>query len=123
MDVPEWILQDIAVVAKLTTVRFKLIVQHLLKHWVHELDIDYTKFGKWMPEDTFSASDTKAAIATIEFLLRNAVTFNIEPFMFCQELQQLGLQCEHAAILEKAYKDNVAALQSIARESQSLQRK
>eukprot|EP00954_Amorphochlora_amoebiformis_P027630 1386690-Amorphochlora_amoeboformis.AAC.1 len=91
-DVPEWFFAETAVLAKISSVRTKLICRQILLKLTGK-DINYEKLEKLTTSKrlNFTRSDTKAIIAGLEFILENAAKHNIDVEVLGQELMQLGL--------------------------------
>jgi len=92
LDSPDWILQEVAILSKMSSVRMRLVVRQILQQLLGR-GIDYEKIAKLTTSKrmNFTQSDVKAMIAALDFVLRNAAKYNVDEEVFSTELQQLGL--------------------------------
>jgi hypothetical protein len=90
--VPEWFFAETAVLAKMSSVRIKLICRQILLK-LSGKGVNYEKLQKLTTSkrQSFSRSDVKAIIAGLEFILENAAKHNVEAEVLQEELMQLGL--------------------------------
>jgi hypothetical protein len=87
LDAPDWLLLEIATLSKVGTVNFKLMVMQVMAELLGG-EIDYAKLEKALSD----ASDIKASVAALAFILNSAARYDIENGLLTNELQQLGLQ-------------------------------
>ncbi|XP_073442950.1 COMM domain-containing protein 4 isoform X2 [Dendrobates tinctorius] len=135
LDCPDWVLAEISILAKISSVKLKLICAQVLKEQLGEA-IDYEKilkltsdarFGRgdillgdsWkVPRNRITESgDIKATVAVLCFILSSAAKHNVSGDNLSSELQQLGLPREHAASLCRSYEEKQTALQEMLREN------
>jgi len=102
LDCPDWVLAEINILARLTSVKMKLLVNQVVKGLLSQ-DIDFAKVQKLTSDAKFDSGDMKASIAGIDFIISSATKHNVEPDTLSDELQQLGLPKEHANALCKSY--------------------
>ena len=86
LDAPDWLLLEIATLSKVGTVNFKLMVMQVMAELLGG-EIDYAKLEKALSD----ASDIKASVAALAFILNSAARYDIENGLLTNELQQLGL--------------------------------
>ncbi|XP_043933115.1 COMM domain-containing protein 4 [Protopterus annectens] len=110
LDCPDWVLAEISTLAKISSVKMKLLCAQVLKDLVGE-GIDYQKITKLTSDARFEIGDVKASIAVLSFILSSAAKHNVDGESLSSELQQLGLPKEHATGLCKSYEDKQTALQ------------
>ena len=122
LDAPEWLMAEMAVLSRISSVRMKILSKQVVLHLLGT-HIDYEKVLK-LTKDTFdSASDVKAAVAGIDFILANSAKYDVDFDTLTQEIQQMGLPKENADALVKSFRDNKDVLrQRLASQSFSLQR-
>jgi len=104
-DCPDWILQEVAVLSKMSSVRMMLILRQI-KLVLLGKPVDYDKLKKLTtgPRLNFSASDIKAMIAALSFILRNSAKYTVDgATVLPLELQQLGLPMDIVKAICKCY--------------------
>jgi len=106
LDAPDWILADLPLLTKLPVLRFKLLCGQVVEHLLKKKSIDFAKVDKHAADAKFSLSDTKAAIAELDFIFQNAVKYEIDESILKNELQQLGLPKEHSEMVAKLFREN-----------------
>jgi len=81
-----------------SSVRMKLIVSQVIAS-LRGTPMDYAKIAKLTSDAGFEASEIKAAVAALEFILRCAAKYDCDASKLEAELQQLGLPKEHSTSL------------------------
>ncbi|XP_061451595.1 COMM domain-containing protein 4 isoform X2 [Rhineura floridana] len=114
LDCPDWVLAEISTLAKISSVKLKLICAQVLKDLLGE-GIDYEKILKLTSDAKFESGDVKATIAVLSFILSNAAKHNVDCESLSSELQQLGLPKEHATGLCRSYEEKQSLLQDSLR--------
>uniref|UniRef100_A0A6A7G9Y0 COMM domain-containing protein 4-like n=1 Tax=Hirondellea gigas TaxID=1518452 RepID=A0A6A7G9Y0_9CRUS len=110
-DCPDWLLQEIQILSRLSSVRMRLLCRHVLK----------TIYGEGTSHDKismltkgrhlhFSLSDVKAIVAALHFILSSGAKYEVAPGDFSQELQQLGLPKDICRSIVKSYSTNLVKL-------------
>uniref|UniRef100_A0A4W3ILX0 COMM domain containing 4 n=1 Tax=Callorhinchus milii TaxID=7868 RepID=A0A4W3ILX0_CALMI len=108
LDCPDWVLAEISTLAKISSVKMKLLCVQVLKELLGEgIDV----------RDSLNYHDVKATIAVLSFILSSAAKYSVDGESLSSELQQLGLPKEHAAGFCKSYEDKQAALQDRLKET------
>lgn len=103
-DVPEWILAEVSVLSRISCVRLKLICRQVIYEQCG-VSLDFDKLSKLVPKDSgFSASDIKATVAAIAFVITNATRYGIDHDVLNAELQQLGLPKENSDGVSRPYR-------------------
>ncbi|XP_074641085.1 COMM domain-containing protein 4-like [Tubulanus polymorphus] len=111
LDCPDWVLAEISTLAKMTSVKMKLLCIQVVKSMLADhSNIDYAKVQKLTADAKFDNSDIKASIACLELILSNATKYSVDGETLSNELQQLGLPKEHSVSLCKTYSDNHSKL-------------
>nr|XP_022303853.1 COMM domain-containing protein 4-like isoform X4 [Crassostrea virginica] len=121
LDCPDWVLAEISILSKMTSIKMKLLCVQVIKDMLSE-GIDYEKVYKITQDAKFELGDVKASIAALTFILSSAAKYHCDGETLSNELQQLGLPKEHASSLCKSYSDSLDKLQSHLRAT-SLRRK
>ncbi|XP_072201736.1 COMM domain-containing protein 4 [Excalfactoria chinensis] len=114
LDCPDWVLAEISVLARISSVKLKLICAQVLRELLGEA-IDYEKILKLTSDAKLESGDVKAAIAVLDFILSNAAKHNVDGESLSSELQQLGLPKEHATGLCRSYEEKQSSLQDSLR--------
>ncbi|XP_069480648.1 COMM domain-containing protein 4 [Ambystoma mexicanum] len=115
LDCPDWVLAEISTLAKISSVKLKLICAQVLKELLGDC-IDYEKILKLTTDARFESGDVKATIAVLSFILSSAAKHNVDSESLSSELQQLGLPKEHATGLCRCYEDKQSVLQERLRD-------
>ncbi|XP_074862798.1 COMM domain-containing protein 4 [Carettochelys insculpta] len=114
LDCPDWVLAEISTLAKISSVKLKLICGQVLRDLQGE-GIDYDKISKLTSDAKFESGDVKATIAVLSFILSSAAKHGVDSDSLASELQQLGLPKEHAAGLCRSYEEKQSPLQDSLR--------
>uniref|UniRef100_A0A8V0ZQ21 COMM domain containing 4 n=1 Tax=Gallus gallus TaxID=9031 RepID=A0A8V0ZQ21_CHICK len=139
LDCPDWVLAEISVLARISSVKLKLICAQVLRELLGEtIDVSvptgnhassqasalavmcasvlqYEKILKLTSDAKLESGDVKAAIAVLDFILSNAAKHNVDGESLSSELQQLGLPKEHATGLCRSYEEKQSSLQDSLR--------
>lgn len=116
LDCPDWVLAEISTLAKISSVKMKLLCGQVLKDLLGE-GIDYDKVAKLTADAKFESGDIKASVAVLSFIFCSAAKHDVDSESLSSELQQLGLPKEHTTGLCKSYEDKHSALQAKLRET------
>ncbi|XP_064013372.1 COMM domain-containing protein 4 isoform X1 [Pogoniulus pusillus] len=90
LDCPDWVLAEISTLAKISSVKLKLICAQVLRDLLGEA-IEYEKILKLTSDAKLESGDVKATIAVLSFILSSAAKHNVDSESLSSELQQLGL--------------------------------
>jgi hypothetical protein len=138
-DAPDWFIAEIFTVSNLSSVRVRLLCSHLVAvrasaasnvqpfgtekptadddattpTQTPRVEIDYDKLRK-LVDDTNTAEDVEAVVATLEYAIANAARFDVDEATLGRELEQLGLPREHAEAITKSYGKNRDGLRRAA---------
>ncbi|KAK3787920.1 hypothetical protein RRG08_020367 [Elysia crispata] len=116
LDCPDWVLAEINILSKITSVKAKLLGVQVLKNMLGD-SMDYEKVHKLTSDAKFETGDIKASIAALTFIMSSAAKYDVDAETLSNELQQLGLPKEHTTSLCKSYSDAQTKLQENFRES------
>eukprot|EP00009_Paramoeba_aestuarina_P006805 CAMPEP_0201519040 /NCGR_PEP_ID=MMETSP0161_2-20130828/9699_1 /ASSEMBLY_ACC=CAM_ASM_000251 /TAXON_ID=180227 /ORGANISM="Neoparamoeba aestuarina, Strain SoJaBio B1-5/56/2" /LENGTH=209 /DNA_ID=CAMNT_0047916961 /DNA_START=42 /DNA_END=668 /DNA_ORIENTATION=- len=105
LDVPDWILREIATLAKLSSIRAKIIAGNVIKHLLGE-SADYEKIKKLTSDSGLETADVKASLAALLFIISSSAKYDVSDEVMAKELLSLGLPNEHCEALKKPYKEN-----------------
>ncbi|XP_040113234.1 COMM domain-containing protein 4 [Oryx dammah] len=111
LDCPDWVLAEISTLAKISSVKLRLLCGQVLKDLLGE-GIDYEKILKFTMDARFESGDVKATVAVLSFILSSAAKHSVDGESLSSELQQLGLPKEHAASLCRCYEEKQSSLQA-----------
>uniref|UniRef100_H0V6U8 COMM domain containing 4 n=1 Tax=Cavia porcellus TaxID=10141 RepID=H0V6U8_CAVPO len=109
LDCPDWVLAEISTLAKISSVKLRLLCSQVLKELLYEKILKLTADAK------FESGDVKATVAVLSFILSSAAKHSVDGDSLSSELQQLGLPKEHAASLCRCYEEKQGALQETLR--------
>lgn len=113
-DCPDWLLAEIVILSKITSVKMKLLVGAVIKD-ICGTPLDYAKVQKWTADAKLSTADVKACIACLVFVISHAAKHGVDGDTLSRELQQLGLPKENATSSSKTYNDKKDQLQAVLR--------
>eukprot|EP01128_Nolandella_sp_AFSM9_P001699 TRINITY_DN119_c0_g1_i1.p1 TRINITY_DN119_c0_g1~~TRINITY_DN119_c0_g1_i1.p1 ORF type:complete len:193 (+),score=51.44 TRINITY_DN119_c0_g1_i1:158-736(+) len=99
LDAPDWILREVEVLSKLSAVRLRLLIDEIVSQ-LKGKDVNYDKVAKYTEGRDMSTA--KAIVASVTYVIRNAVKYNAKPEVAAVELQQLGLPKTHANSIMRA---------------------
>jgi len=116
LDAPDWILKEIALLARITNIRVRLVCVQVINSILGE-EIDYEKIEKLVKDANYDASDIRAAVAALRFIITSGIKYDVDDATLSNELQQLGLPKEHCDGLVKPYRDSKDKLRANAKES------
>ncbi|KAI4825584.1 hypothetical protein KUCAC02_021264 [Chaenocephalus aceratus] len=98
LDCPDWVLAEISTLAKLSSVKMKLLCAQVLKDLLGE-GIDYDKVTKLTADAKFESGDVKATVAVLSFIFSSAAKHDVDSESLSSELQQLGLPKDKFRVL------------------------
>lgn len=110
LDCPDWVLAEISTLAKISSVKLRLLCSQVLKELLGQ-GIDYEKILKLTADAKFESGDVKATVAVLSFILSSAAKHSVDSDSLSSELQQLGLPKEHATSLCRCYEEKQSPLQ------------
>lgn len=103
LDCPDWILQEVAMLSKLSVIKFKhwcgKCVEYLLSHKNWSIE----EMRLLDPDFVFGDESIKAMVAALSFIFEKAAKSNCSARNLELEMQQLGLPAEHCKQLLKVY--------------------
>lgn len=113
MDAPDWILAEVSVLSKMSSVRIKLICRQVL-HNLRGNEFDYQKLHRLTTSDriAFSAAEKKAMIAAIRFIFNSSAKFDVATDVLPLELQQLGLPGDIVTAMCREFNKEKESLQA-----------
>ncbi|KAI9554232.1 hypothetical protein GHT06_019504 [Daphnia sinensis] len=103
-DCPDWFLTQMATLSRLSSVKAKLLTQHVARHLTGEA-IDLEKSNSLLADSKLPESDARSLLGSIQFVLTSASRFSTGEDHLRAELQQVGLPREHATALAKVHHD------------------
>lgn len=109
LDCPDWILAEISILSKISSVKLKLFCQQVVTELLGN-QINYEKIEKFTADAKFTQSDKKAAVAAVDFIFLHSSKYGVPSETLSNELQQLGLPKELSASLCRVYNDNYEKL-------------
>lgn len=111
LDCPDWILAEINTIARMTSVKMKLVCQQVAKSLLGE-HMDFERVKKLTADAKFESGEVKASVAALMFVLATSARHGVDAETLSSELQQLGLPREHAMALCRVYSENLTAISS-----------
>ena len=112
LDCPDWVLAEMNNLARLTSVKMKLLVMQVIKG-IMDSDIDFGKVEKITSDAKYCVGDIKASVSGLEFIIKSASKHGVDGETLSNELQQLGLPKEHSTSLCKSYESKFKDLHTI----------
>ncbi|KAH7817809.1 putative COMM domain-containing protein 4 [Monocercomonoides exilis] len=105
VDVPNWLLSEVTLLSKYSSVRLKAICIGIIKEALGN-EIDESVFMKHLNSAGINPSEIRSALAVLRFIIINAVRFNCSEEVLLDELQQLGIPIEHSKVISKEVEKN-----------------
>lgn len=109
-DCPDWFLTQMATLSRLSSVKAKLLAQHVGRHLSGQQEIELTKMESLLADSKLQQKEVRSLLASLEFVLSSASRFQTSEETLRAELQQLGLPKEHASALARVQLDNGPAV-------------
>ena len=103
-DAPDWLLAEVSVLSKMSSVRMKLIARQIVNQ-LSGKGVAYDKITKLTASTRIQLepSDIKALIAALHFIYASAVRWAVEGVVLLMELEQLGLPKDVCTAMVKEY--------------------
>ncbi|XP_078189967.1 COMM domain-containing protein 4-like isoform X2 [Callithrix jacchus] len=113
LDCPDWVLAEISTLAKMSSVKLRLLCSQVLKELLGQ-GTDYEKILKLTADTKFESGDVKATVAVLS-IFSSAAKHSVDGESLSSELQQLGCPkvrvVEHEASLCRCYEEKQIPLQ------------
>lgn len=118
-DVPEWVGAEIATIAKVSSVRIRLLAKKIVQMYIKsdQLGLDQGEVKQAADKlrgsgggSDMSDGDISAIFAVLHHVITSAAKFDVDAPTLSLELQQLGLPRELSDALVRPYSDSRAAL-------------
>eukprot|EP00698_Gefionella_okellyi_P006619 TRINITY_DN15943_c0_g1_i1.p1 TRINITY_DN15943_c0_g1~~TRINITY_DN15943_c0_g1_i1.p1 ORF type:complete len:197 (-),score=35.85 TRINITY_DN15943_c0_g1_i1:49-639(-) len=109
LDAPEWLLAEVAVLAKITSIRFRSLVSAVLARISG--DQDDAAVVKAATAAKLDPSETKAAVAAVHYILHSAAKYGVDANDLMTELQQLGLPKEQCDAVGRVFREKAESVQ------------
>ena len=109
LDCPDWVLAEMNILARLTSVKMKLLVMQVIRGILDE-GIDFVKVEKLTSDAKYDIGDIKASVAGLQFIITSAAKHGVNGETLSNELQQLGLPKEHSTTLCKSYESKLSEI-------------
>ena len=77
LDAPDWLLTEIAIVAKLSSQQMTFFTEQVIKQLLGK-NLAYDKLEKLSQVVKFTRSDAKAALAAVNYVLDSATRYNVQ---------------------------------------------
>jgi len=110
LDCPEWVLSEVAVMNKVSTVKLRLILGLIVKKITGQA-FEEEKLRKQCKDSKLSTEDTNCFLALLEFLLTSSAKYDVSDQVLSKELLQMGVAIENANGLVKSYAENLSQIQ------------
>ena len=103
-DAPDWLLAEVSVLSKMSSVRMKLIARQIINQ-LSGHGVAYDKITKLTSSSRIQLepSDIKALIAALHYVYASAVRWSVEASVLLMELEQLGLPKDVCTAMVKEY--------------------
>nr|CAG4650607.1 EOG090X0HLW [Sida crystallina] len=108
-DCPDWFLTQIATLSRLSSVKAKLLSQHVARRLMGQ-DLDMGKINSLLADSKLSPSEVQCLLSALEFVLSSASRFVTGEDHLRAELQQVGLPKETAAAVAKVHLESTSAI-------------
>lgn len=107
LDAPDWILAEVSVLSKMSSVRLTLICRQVMAQLLGR-GISYEKIDRLTTSKRlqFESGDVKAMLAALHFIFSSAGKFDVERAALMDELMQLGLPKDIATAVCREFDAN-----------------
>jgi hypothetical protein len=112
LDCPDWVLAEVQVLSKLTSIKVKLFVSEVVDAIIDKREFNVDKLSNLTSTARIQGDEVRGIAACIAFIVTSAAKFKTPMHALSEELQQLGLPKEHAASLSNIYSQRHDALLS-----------
>eukprot|EP00696_Hemimastix_kukwesjijk_P016925 gnl/Hemi2/5471_TR1881_c0_g6_i1.p1 gnl/Hemi2/5471_TR1881_c0_g6~~gnl/Hemi2/5471_TR1881_c0_g6_i1.p1 ORF type:complete len:196 (-),score=21.70 gnl/Hemi2/5471_TR1881_c0_g6_i1:186-773(-) len=102
LDCPDWLLAEIAILARISALRFKFLCVEVVNSILGG-EINYERVNRSVADANFELSDIKASVAAVHHIFRCGGQFDVDETTLGKELQQLGLPKENSDQLCRVY--------------------
>lgn len=104
IDCPDWLLAEISVLSKMSSVRTTLILRLLIQELLGN-SLDLLKLNKLTTgaRIALTAADIKALISALYYIITNSIKYTVNSTILLSELQQLGLPVDICIAIVKQY--------------------
>nr|CAG4648986.1 EOG090X0HLW [Polyphemus pediculus] len=103
-DCPDWFLTQMAALSRLSSIKAKLLAQHVGRHLTGS-ELEEEKTSSLLADSKLPPKDVQSLLASLQFILSSASRFQTSEDHLRAELQQVGLPKEHATALAKVHQD------------------
>ncbi|XP_014241120.1 COMM domain-containing protein 4 [Cimex lectularius] len=115
-DCPDWLLMQINTLSALSVDHFEEICLAVAES-LQGNDLDYGRMNELGKEAKLDMTDLKACLSGLSFTLRSGTKYGVPSHELGAELEQLGLEPEHAARLVSIYSKCYSGLRQAALKS------
>eukprot|EP00161_Ancyromonas_sigmoides_P019780 TRINITY_DN5626_c1_g2_i1.p2 TRINITY_DN5626_c1_g2~~TRINITY_DN5626_c1_g2_i1.p2 ORF type:complete len:203 (+),score=97.87 TRINITY_DN5626_c1_g2_i1:29-610(+) len=102
LDCPDWLLAEIPLLSRVSSLRLKLLAREVAR----PPPLDMARITKLSGEYCASASDTRALVAALDTIVRQAARFQVDEAALGAELMQLGLPRENGEAICRAVRES-----------------
>ena len=114
VDCPEWVLAEISLINRMSSVKIKLIMKEIVKKIIgggnfaveEQALFDIEKLQKICRDQKLSSDETSRLLAIIDFCVTQASKHDISDVNFNKDLTQMGVAIENANSITKSYNEN-----------------
>lgn len=118
LDCPDWILAQLFHASRMKLDTFRIICQTVKRETLNnetkeQLDENelFTRLGIYKDENSSTLSsdqldidDARACLGAVNFIMSNALVYQVNEKQLANELEQLGLASEHTLVLCETFK-------------------
>jgi len=109
LSAAEWFLAESAILAKITSLKLRLVVGHIFRHMIDDVD-NSDKVNQLLENSGFNADEIHSILASLEYIITNSVRYEVSDAVLLKELIDLGLPKENCESILKIYKENADKL-------------
>ena len=102
LDVPDWLLAEIAVLAPLSTNTCNILCNVVVQQ-IKTSTLNYKEIEQLTTTEQLKSCDVKGVVAALNYILRNACKYGVDPHDLETEVQQLGLTKDAATKVTQHY--------------------
>eukprot|EP00668_Euglena_longa_P042910 GGOE01056819.1.p2 GENE.GGOE01056819.1~~GGOE01056819.1.p2 ORF type:complete len:201 (-),score=68.03 GGOE01056819.1:216-818(-) len=113
LDTPDWVLAAVTVLARLSSLRLRVVCGEVASS-LCQGPVQWPKVQKIVSAANLDDSQTKQLLTCLQFILGNAVRFDVDARVLADEMTMIGLPKESADQLVEVYTANREHLAAVA---------
>ncbi|XP_034950830.1 COMM domain-containing protein 4 [Chelonus insularis] len=105
-DCPDWLLAQICIMSRMTSIKIKLLSQLIAKSILDDNKLEEDKVKKLTQDAKIDTDELKGIIVALKTIFTYSARYGANSDDLSSELQQLGLPREHSIAIGRVHTDN-----------------